>query len=764
MIQDYSECQMHILLMDKRRRSVWPISRKAGFGYLLASASVIAFPSAAFSQDAGQSGTSGSQAQSSALEEVVVTASKESETLTKAPLAVSALTMDQLTNAGVVGLKDLTSAAPDVEVRTVSFANAVQVTIRGITNIDYNEAGDPAVATYVDGIYIGRTPGLVGSLYDLARVEVLRGPQGTLYGRDATGGALNVITADPEQSFRASADLSYGSYGDIQARGTINLPVSDDLAVRGAFSMHRSDGYYNTEGTTVQNYGKFDDYGGRFTALWEPSATFKWRFAIENYNSDGTPGLDHVMGPDGKPIDGLPIYNRPVASSPEPAMRVNNFMLRSRMDWELTPELNISYVSGYQNLIYKTLLAAAPDVYDMDRNDIADSFYHEANVSYDSGNLKNIFGASYFYMKNVNDDAYHLYNYGLTFSAARSAELGDWNVFTRAWGIFDQATYSLTDELRLIGGIRYSNDSKLVRDGFQVFCPISQYPDLSLNTILSGFNGPGCTTSVEVGGAGRWSSVNWKAGLAYDISDRISSYFTVTTGFKAGGINSGGTPFLPEDVTNYELGVKGHFFDDSLSLRSAFFYENYTNLQITQLVTSPGGSNGQLTTNAAGAAIYGTEIEAQWDITNKDRVSGFFNFLHATYTNYTNAIDQQTGIVYPSLDGNYLPYAPKFSGRLQYSHDFSLPNGGTLTPMVQFYVQSQTFLREFNFPIDYVASYTKTGVNLTYLDPTGSWQASVYADNLENNAVRSMGLTAVGEYLSDYMPPRTWGVRISYQN
>ena len=172
------------------------------------------------------------------LAEIVVTALKRSEPLSKAPLAISALSQDELTAAGVVGLQDLTAAAPSVEMKMVAVDDSLEVTIRGITNSDFNPGGSPAVATYVDGIYLARTQGLNGDLFDVERVEVLRGPQGTLYGRNSTGGNLNVVTADPKNTFGASVDVSYGNYNDVQTRAMVNLPITDDLAIRGC--IHHS--------------------------------------------------------------------------------------------------------------------------------------------------------------------------------------------------------------------------------------------------------------------------------------------------------------------------------------------------------------------------------------------------------------------------------------------------------------------------------------------------------------------------------------------
>jgi iron complex outermembrane receptor protein len=170
-----------------------------------------------------------------------------------------------------------------------------------------------------------------------------------------------------------------------------------------------------------------------------------------------------------------------------------------------------------------------------------------------------------------------------------------------------------------------------------------------------------------------------------------------------------------------------------------------------------------ITDNAAKAKIYGAEIEWQWQLTAKDRLGGFFDYLHADYDDYRGAVDQQTGIVFPNLSGNTLPNAPRYSARLSYAHEFDLGTNGSLTPSGAIYYQSHSYLREFDLPIDTVRSYTKSNLNLTYSDSTNHWKVEAYVDNVEDRVIRNGGITAVGLYLSDYDAPRTYGVRIGYK-
>jgi iron complex outermembrane receptor protein len=733
----------------------------------LAAISVIAAAiGPAISADADQATTTPSTSGASGstdLQEIVVTALKRSESLSKAPLAVSALSQAELTSAGVVGLQDMTSAFPSVEMKMVGVNDSLEVTVRGITNSDFNPGGSPAVATYVDGIYLARTQGLNGDLFDVDRVEVLRGPQGTLYGRNSTGGNVNVVTADPKNTFGASVDVSYGNYNDVQTRAMVNLPITDDLAIRGAFTTRRSDGYFETQGATSTAYAAADNYAGRLTGLWTPSSDFKWRLALEYSVTGGTPDLEFATGPNGRPLDGLGVYDRPVSSEPEPSNYVRNFMVRSRMDWQLGSHLSISYLAGYEDLSYSDLWAlaatsvAADNLTEGHRTGGDQSYSQELDLNFDWNGLKNIFGANYLYESERDYDDYIAYTLDLNYRGGTS--LGP-TATDESWGVFDQATYAVVERLRLTAGVRYSTENKgNSLNGFgQEFCPLNT----SLNTALSQMYTPGCSFSLEAPVHGTWSNTNWKAGVDYDITDAILAYGSVTTGFKAGGLNIGGniTPeaYSPEKVTSYELGVKGHFFDNRVTLYADGFYMDYTDLQVTQL-----SGTADITNNAAKAKIYGTEMQGEWRITPNDHLNGFFDYLHATYGDYGNAVDELSGIVYPSLSGNTLPNAPRYSFKLAYGHQFDLPDGGALTPSAAVYYQSVSYLREFDLPIDTVQAYTKTSLNMTWTDPTRRWNVDAYVNNLENSVVRDGGITAFGLYWSTYDPPRTYGLRVGYK-
>ena len=706
------------------------------------------------------------------IEEVVITASKKEESVLTSPAAVTAVTNEEIKVSGVVGLQDLNTIAPGLQVRNTGSFGAITFSIRGVSNADIFELANSPVATYMDGVYIGRPDAMGGIVYDIEQIEVLRGPQGTLYGRNSTGGNVNIITAKPVQDLEGSFDFSLGNYNEAQARGVVNTPISDTLAIRGSFALRRNDGFFDTQNSTTENYGAANEFSVRLSTLWQPSETFDWHLILENYESSGTPSLDIVTGPDGNPADGLPVYDRQVPNLEEPSLEIESFMLRSRMDWSITDYVTLSYIAGYQDVELRPQSMIGQ--FTLYRDTPTEATSHELNISYDADRLQNIFGASYFHQTYGGFANAGLPNLDLLFFTNAEIE-------TTAWGIFNQSTYNLTDSLRLIAGVRYTSEEVEVTDAFQTFCSLSDYPsrEFPLRTLLFtqrelAQNDPGCSSNPGVfggnfAGGSDSSKTTWKIGLAYDISDSSSAYATVSTGFKSGGINLGGglteevATFAPENVTSYELGFKTRAFDNRLSLNTALYFVDYTDIQVTQLQTLPGGGLVNVTTNAAGAENYGLEIEGSWSLTYQSTLSGFINYTHATYTDYTNAIEEQSNAIIPSLEDNFLPYAPEYSVQVQYEYVFELANGGTLTPKATIFWQSESFIRPFNLPIDSISSFSKTDLLLTYTDAKDQWSVQAYVHNLEDETVRNGGFVFVGDYMSSYNAPRTYGARVTYR-
>jgi iron complex outermembrane recepter protein len=704
------------------------------------------------------------------LTEIVVTAQKFAETVNTTPVAVTALGMAALQDAGVNAVKDLTSAVPNLQIHTMGAEDFVGITIRGISNLTYVASGNPAVSTYVDGIYVDQPVGFSNDMYDLERIEALRGPQGTLYGRNATGGNLNIITADPKPDFGAAADVSYGNYNDVAAHAMVNVPVSDTLAVRAAFMSHRNDGYFDTEGTTARNYGAADDFGVRLTSLWKPVAGFTWRLSFDGFQDNGTPGMSIQTGENGRPVNGLSPYKQPTSSDPEPDNNVRSAAVRSRMDFKVTDDLSLTYTAGYQGIRWSYVWATAgqigapvtPPIAKLDQTNDAHSQSHELDLNYTTDHVKNVLGATYF-NESIGGDVHE----DVPLAGFVSRSLNDVVYEKRSWGVFDQATFSVTDALRLTGGARYSHDFQSSLAEQDLECIVNPAPLLGGVSALNP-GSPGCFVVPFPYASGSWSHVNWKAGVEYDVNSATLAYASVTTGYKQGGVQTGlpaplPSTFKPETVTSYEAGTKLRLLDNALNVRLAAFFADYTDLQ-NSTFEIVSGTPLTVVENAGTSHIYGVEVESEWKATPVDYFSAFFTYLHARYTVFNNGVDPQNpAIDIPSLAGNQLPNAPDESVRLEYHHDFPLPNGAALSPLIASYWQSTSYSDAVNTPIYKIGGYSKTDLQLTYSDPSAHWKVQGYVQNVENHAVRNADFEIFGGVYSDFNPPRLYGIRASYK-
>jgi iron complex outermembrane receptor protein len=723
---------------------------------------LMALRSGAFAQSAADT----SSQNNDAIPDIVVTAQKRTETVNSTPVALTALTMNDLEVSATNSIRDFVSVIPDLQIHTAVSAGYFGLAIRGVATQSYANTGNPSISTYIDGVYVDLAVGFASGLYDLQRVEVLRGPQGTLYGRSATGGNVNVVTADPTHHFDAAADVSFGNYGDIQTHGMVNLPVSESLAVRAAFATHQSDGYYDTLGTTARRYGALDDLNGRVTALFTPIENFSWRLSWDHYDTKGTPGARLIAsGDDGRPLDGLSPYEQPSYPDPQPENYLNSNAIRSRMEWQIAGPLSLSYVAGYQHIAadytYVTAEAGGP-AYSAFREYSSyrsAAQFHELDLNYSDTRFKNVLGASYFDEKIPFTGAYAI-RAGFNSAFYRYPNDG---THKQSWGVFDQLTWSLTDRLNLTGGLRYNRDEQSQAAFLQNNCAASSYPGLLISQIASL---TGCPQSVVPSGAGSFSNTSWKGGVDYTVRPGTMIYGSVTTSYKPGGVQAGLPASLPatfasEHVKGFEAGAKTFLLDDRVNLRLAGFYVDYTDLQAFQNLSF---ANRQVlvTLNAASAHTYGTELEGEWNISSNDHFKGFVTYLHATYNKFDGGIDIRSNTSIGSLAGSYLPFAPEFSIRGQYSHNFDLPHGATLTPTAIAYWQSISYTQSYNIPVFAVRAYSKTDASLMYVDGSHHWNVSAYVDNLEDKAVRTGDFASQNVVYTEYGAPRTFGFKVAY--
>jgi iron complex outermembrane receptor protein len=775
----------------------------------VAAAAEGAATAAASAAPVATSAAQGEDSSGTALKEVVVTATKRATSLERTPIAISAFSQAALDENKVHDVTDLARFVPSLAYTQQGDQSAILLTMRGIGNDSaYTEVADPEVAIYVDGIYSPRAQGASVLLYDMERVEVDRGPQGTLFGRNATVGAINLITARPKlDEFSGSAEAIVGDYNRFGSRFALNIPVTDTFAIRVAFVSEQHDGYVDYQAppnvpginpsayvTDGKKYYAADQKSGRVSLLWKPDDKFTWNLNGEYYVDNGAPVLNLMQDP--RP--GEKLWSAQIDTAPEQDRYSGS--IRSEMDYNFNADIAASYIAGWGKIGGSTDVDADAGTEPPTSDTLPNAGFEENHTvwsSYESWSqelqLKSpghhvidwIVGAYYSHETNrirFDIDERNGYRDG-TFNWAGSFIQADRMIQSKA--VFTQETWNINDRLRLTGGIRYTNDEKEDIGGRNVeagACPtgddcssgiFGQYPGDTAAQLVAALPGYNISNNDT---RGSWSKLTWLARVDGDIIPKqLLGYASVSTGFKSGNIEDGGLLAGPETLTNYETGLKWRLFDNRINLNMAAYYEDFKGYQVNQAVTDRDAAGNIISTqlvtqNAKGAEVYGFEAELEGNITADDRVQFSFSALHTKlesllsidsrlYSGNDLSHEQQ-------LDGNELAHAPAASGTISYEHSFHLGDRGTVTPRATTHFETSSWLSFFDAgPHDRQNAYTRTDLSLRYKPVAGRWLVEGFVQNVENNNIKTSagtyGAPSNPVWTSVYQPPRTFGARFS---
>ncbi|MBB6252370.1 TonB-dependent receptor [Nitrospirillum iridis] len=760
---------------------------KARLGLYLQAAAVIALSGGAYAQ------TAAAPASSDTLTEILVTATKRETKLQETPIAVSAFSQDSLDKQQVKDVTDLAKFVPSLAFAQQGDQAAIMLTLRGIGNDSaYTEVADPEVAMYVDGIYSPRAQGASVLMYDMERVEVLRGPQGTLFGRNATVGAVNLISAKPTfDKEYGNAEVVAGSYARFGTRGMFNLPINDKLAFRVAFVTEKHDGYVDYQAapnvagvnpsayvTSGKKYYAADQKSFRVSGAWAPTDSFTWDLNFEWYEDTGAP----VLGLMQTPRAGQKLWSAQIDSAPEQDRTAKS--VHSHMDYAINDYLDLSYIAGASWLggggqvdtdggtLPPTSASTPGGAFQQNSTQWSsyDFFSHELQLkSAGTHTIDWILGAYYSHETNkIRFDVDILNGYrGGTFNWAGSFIQADREIESAAG--FGQATWHVTDDIRLTGGLRYTRDDKSDVGGRNVTCG-------SCTQAIFGrdpYSIPGYVASAN-DVYGQWSKATWLVRADADIiKDVLMTYASIGTGFKSGNIEDGGLLAGPESLTNYEVGAKTTLFGGKATVNLAAYYEDFTGYQVNQAVTvrdTAGNilSSSLVTQNAQGAKAYGLEAELMARVTPEDTLQFSASVQHTELESLLSIDARQYSSAdtahLQQLKGNQLAHAPTFSGTVGYEHTFTLANGGRVIPRVSTHFETKSYLSYFNVAgYDEQKAYTRTDLAVRYEAPSGNWSVEGFVQNVEDANIKtnagSFGAPATPVWTAVYMPPQTWGVR-----
>jgi iron complex outermembrane receptor protein len=659
----------------------------------------------------------------SALEEIVVTARKQAEDLQKAPAAITAVTGDTLAAMGVTDLSDISGLIPSTQI--VDLPLGTHLYIRGIGSEQDRPFVNQLVATVIDGVYMPRETTNIGQ-FDVGQVEALPGPQGTLYGANAVGGVINITNNRPTGALESTGQLEVGNYAAVHGTMVQNIPLSDTVWVRSALDYNKHDDY-QTAGADSLNA-----FGGRVSLLAMPTDDFT-AYVWGSYNRDTGNPMDAVVttanGPvyanPSNPWDATACAHSPCSFIPYQNIGPNRgdvivSIVAGQFDWRFG-SATLSLIPTYVDSSFDTVSYAGPiSIYVVTSHT---QYTNELRFTDDiTSQLKLLSGLYWLHSRDYGD---HDAGGGINPEALN---------YESDYAAYGQMTYSVLDNLRFTGGLRYAAQKK--EDDF----------------IIPALN-PASHT---------WQPVDWKVGAEVDLAAHSMLYATVQTGFANGTFDSQ-NPLneqpgyvKPTHLLSYTAGIKNRFLDGRLEVNDEVYYYDYKNYLIQTAIIANNGTIGNGFYTAPKVVDYGDQLDVRALITDSLQIQANFGYLHARAQEFTSA--GETFSDYALFD------SPNFTASIGAQYRWHWSNGADVTARVDSNYNSGYWA---NFPHEdgtLQEAFTKTSASLTYHAPEGRWSVGIYGKNLENEAQYATGgYVGVGvtQGLAYVTPPRTFGVRFT---
>jgi iron complex outermembrane receptor protein len=688
------------------------------------------------------------------LEVVIVTAQKQSQSIQDVAASIAALGSESLKERGISSIDTLQYAVPGVQAGSMRQTGGSAISIRGV---GFNlPQSSPGVSVNVNGIYqTSAAYGLLAQL-DLERIEVLRGPQGTLYGRNANGGAINFITRTPQDTFGAEFLAGYAEYDESHLQAIINAPITEGIRSRVALDYNqRGEGFVENK-AGGQDLDKHKTLSGRAALSFDltPDAVLdlglsmtrqtgptSW-FQLSSLPSASAVARNPFLGTENFSLEPrTTVANDPTTSEQEFAQAT------AALTWDLG-FAELKSLSGYTSFTdYFTTDADAGDVsaYAATFNSGSNAFSQEINLNHAGETIDWVMGVFY-----LNDNAKQsvVYNFPQGIAPLPANAYLDSNNparDTEVRAVFGDGTWHATDKLNVIVGMRYSEEDLT-------------YSYLNELGITAGGNRiPLLVTCPLRTDEATFSSFTPRVGLQYLMADDQNFYATLSKGVKSGGVNvySCNNEFNPEKITAYEAGYRSQWHDGGLTFNASAFYYNYSDLQLNQIANLTA-----VITNAAAAEVKGLEAEMAWRPDEHWRLNGNVSLLDATYSDFANldTLDPAAGL--KDVTGNYLNNSPQFSANLGVSHASTIEGFGRLIARGDLSYRSKVYFREFNASLDGQDAYTIANLALIWEAPDDDYSIRLYTNNVTDEAyITRMGSADVlGARFVTYNSPRQIGV------
>ena len=676
--------------------------------------------------------------------EILVTANRRLERPRDVPVTISVFSGEELANKGIESIADIGAVTPGVQFNTI-VGYAVPF-IRGVGSTSTGPGFENPIAVYIDGVYIAGQGASLLSLANIEAIEVDKGPQGTLFGRNATGGAIQIRTLTPSFEFKGNASVGYGNYNDVTASGYVTGGLSDSLAADLAVSFrHQGDGY-GTNLTTGNDFERADEFVARGKLLFKPTDATEITLAADYAKTIGRPAL--LPYPGSKPTGNRPpaAYRRDGYGA-DPRSEVKQWGVALNIRQELGPVDLISitaYRQGdFHSIFANTFTDDPAATFQIDTIEPHRQFSQELQLqSNGTGPFSWTLGA-YYFRERASLGEPTFFTGGSMGGLLNAIDVPDSTISSPA--VFGQATWEILPGTKLTGGLRYTWERK--RLVFQNFIT---------------FPGGDPIQTVDSDQAETFRRATWRLALTHELNDEMTVFASYNRGFKSGGFNTAaGNTFAPEQVDAYEGGLKAEIFGRKLRFNVSGFYYDYSNMQVTSYPL------GVLqVTNGGKSEIYGVDVDFAAPITPEFTMSGGFEALHVQFTRFENApqtIPQPGGgnIQVGGLDasGNDLPKAPKVSFNAGATYEKQL-DAGTLKANILWSYNDGWFADADNRLTQ--ANYTLLNASLGFELNNGVGIRAWGKNLTDTNYGTVISALTTSDYIQ-YAPPRTYGVTLSYK-
>ncbi|EGG30837.1 TonB-dependent receptor [Aequoribacter fuscus] len=683
------------------------------------------------------------------LEEVIVTAQKRDQSSQDVPIAITAVSADDMERIGATEIKDIQFSTPSL---SVVGGNPVLQSygIRGVADRGRNPGYDQRVGVYVDGVWVGKSAASNQSALDVASIEVLNGPQGTLFGKNTVAGAININTKRPGDQFAASVSVDVGNYDFTHFKASVNVPFSDTVTGKVSVSKLDRDGYIDNINPTasVDEYSDRDEVAVRAQLLWNLGDSTEVYFTADHFESEFndngyelgsavdafTPDAYEVNldAPSAFNVDGVGGLSVGVTHMFDNGFELTSITAKRYEKW--------SYEQNDADLL-------PFDIAQSDTSADGDHFTQEIRLASPEDENFNYVVGLYYLNQDIDGDGSAYINVGpFHLTAGNTAK-----VENQSWAAFVHSNYQLTEALQLTAGVRYTEETK----------DIDYMMEDSSGQFIA--PAPGVYTRETFSGDREASDWSPKVSLNWFVNDDIMVYGSYAKAFKSGGYNADfvgdlrGLEFDDEEVDAYELGIKTTLLEGRLRMNAAVFHSEHTDYQVSaQLAVAPGRSIITVT-NAGALTSEGFEVDVEFLATDWLRIWGSYGYADATFDEYDNC--NSSGL---DCGGNQAPDAPKVN--FNFGAEVTTPmSDGEIFANAQYFYRDEMYSNPANTDVSLGEDYNELSGRIGWRSNSGEWTVYAWGKNLTREEAEIYNvLSFLQSPASQYNVPRTYGVSVKW--